>query len=132
MGARLFLVIFGLVSLPYGIFCFLRPEFLADFAGVASTTATGKVELQAMYGGLQAGSGALALFGAWKPDYAATILLAIFFQCAGLGSARLLGALSASDFSAYTVQGLAFELGSTAVAFLLWRAASQTTRRRVA
>lgn len=121
MAARIFLAIFGLVSLLYGIYCFIDPGALAGLAGVASTSATGTTELKAMYGGLQAGFGALALFGALRPENAPTILLATAFQCAGLGSFRLLGALSASEFSAYTTQGIAFELASTLVAFLLWR-----------
>ena len=124
MAARIFLAIFGLFSLSYGIYCFLQPGFLAEFAGVSALSTTGTVELQAMYGGLQTGFGALALFGALRPAYAPTILLATAFQCLGLGSFRLMGALSASEFSAYTSQGIAFELGSTLIAFFLWRAAS--------
>jgi len=126
MAARIFLAIFGLFSLPYGIYCFLRPGFLADFAGVGALSSTGTVELQAMYGGLQTGFGALALFGALRPAHAPTILLAILFQCAGLGSFRLMGALSSGSFSSYTSQGIAFELGSTLVAFLLWRALARS------
>lgn len=127
MAARIFLAIFGLFSLAYGIYCFLQPGFLAEFAGVSALSTTGTVELQAMYGGLQTGFGALALFGALRPAYAPTILLATAFQCLGLGSFRLMGALSASEFSAYTSQGIAFELGSTLIAFFLWRAASDSS-----
>lgn len=121
MAARIFLAIFGLFSLPYGIYCFLDPGFLADFAGVTATSTTGTIELKAMYGGLQTGFGALALLGALRPAYAPTILLATVFQCAGLGSFRLMGAIASGEFSAYTAQGIAFELGSTAIAFFLWR-----------
>lgn len=121
MAARIFLAIFGFFSLPYGIYCFLQPGFLADFAGVAATSTTGTIELQAMYGGLQTGFGALALLGAARPALAPTILLATVFQCAGLGLFRLTGALMAGEVSAYTGQGIAFELGSTAIAFFLWR-----------
>jgi hypothetical protein len=127
MAARIFLAIFGLFSLPYGIYCFLDPGFLADFAGVAATSTTGTIELKAMYGGLQAGFGALALLGALRPALAPTILLATAFQCAGLGSFRLMGALAAGEFSSYTAQGIGFELGSTAIAFLLWRSLAGST-----
>ena len=121
MAARIFLAVFGLLSVLYGIYCFVDPGFLAAFAGVASTSTTGTTELKAMYGGLQTGFGALALFGALRPAHAPTILLATIFQFAGLGSFRLMGALAAGDFSSYTSQGIAFELGSTAIAFFLWR-----------
>jgi hypothetical protein len=51
-GARAFLVCSVLVWLPYGIYCFLVPGALADYAGVVGATATGSTELRAMYGGL--------------------------------------------------------------------------------
>ncbi len=121
MPARIFLAIFGLFSLPYGVYCFLRPSFLESFAGVAATTTTGTVELQAMYGGLQAGFGALALLGALKTAHTRTALLAAAFLCGGLALFRLLGAAGASELSAYTMQGLAFEIPSTAIALGLYR-----------
>lgn len=123
VATRIFLVLSGLVSLLYGGYCFLHPESLATMAFVSATSTTGTIELQAMYGGLQMGFGAFALFGALRPDQAPTVLLATVFQFAGLGTCRLLGALGASDFSSYTKGGIGFELGSTIVAFLLWRAA---------
>lgn len=121
MAARIFLGLFGLLSVLYGIFCFLRPGFLDAFAGVAATSTTGTVELRAMYGGLQTAFGLLALLGALKPAFTHAALLATAFLCAGLGSFRLLGALSAAEVSSYTAQGLVFEFGATAVALLLLR-----------
>jgi hypothetical protein len=119
LGARVFLGLFALVSLPYGIFCFIRPEFLDAFAGVTATSTTGTVELRAMYGGLQTAFGLLALLGALRPANTRAALLATALLCAGLGSFRLLGAIAASEVSSYTGQGLVFELGSTALAFYL-------------
>jgi hypothetical protein len=121
VGARIFLGLFGLLSIPYGIFCFVRPGFLDGFAGVAATSATGTVELRAMYGGLQTAFGALALLGALRPAFAHTALLTTAFLCAGLGSFRLLGAMAAGEVSSYTGQGLVFELASTAIAIFLLR-----------
>jgi hypothetical protein len=122
MALRIFLVLFGLISLLYGGYCFLNPDDLATMAFVSAVDSTGRIELQAMYGGLQMGFGAFALFGALRPDSAPTVLLAMVFQFGGLGTCRLLGALGASAFSSYTLGGIGFELGSTLVAFLLWRA----------
>lgn len=121
MVARIFLGLFGLLSVPYGIYCFARPEFLESLAGVAAVSTTGTVELRAMYGGLQAGFGALALLGALRPSFVPSALLAAAFLCAGLGLFRLFGALAAGELSSYTAQGLVFELGSTALATALWR-----------
>jgi hypothetical protein len=121
LGARIFLGLFGLLSIPYGIFCFLRPGFLDAFAGVAATSTTGTVEIRAMYGGLQTAFGVLALLGALRPAFTHAALLTTAILCAGLGSFRLLGAIAASELSSYTGQGLVFELGSTAIALLLLR-----------
>ena len=128
MVTRVFLGLFGLMSLPYGLYCFAQPGFLAGFAGVGALSTTGTVELRAMYGGLQAGFGALALLGAFRPAFAPTALLATAFLCAGLGSFRLMGALAAGEVSSYTGQGLAFELGSAALASALWRRAAREIR----
>lgn len=121
MGARIFLGLFGLFSIVYGLFCFLRPEFLDGFAGVAATSATGTVELRAMYGGLQTAFGALALLGALRAAFTHAALLAAAVLCAGLGTFRLLGAFVAGELSSYTGQGLVFELGAAALALTLLR-----------
>jgi hypothetical protein len=118
--ARIFLGLFGLFSVPYGIYCFARPEFLEAFAGVAAVSTTGTIEIRAMYGGLQTAFGALALLGAFRPRFAPTALLVTAFLCAGLGAFRLLGALAAGEVSSYTAQGLGFELASAAAALVLW------------
>jgi hypothetical protein len=121
MIERVFLGLFGIFSLPYGIYCFARPEFLESFAGIAAISTTGTVELRAMYGGLQAGFGALALLGALRPAFVPSALLATAFLCAGLGLFRLLGTFMAGEVSSYTAQGLGFEFGATIVAVALWR-----------
>jgi len=121
MMTRVFLGLFGLFSVPYGIYCFVRPGFLEMFAGVAAVSTTGTVELRAMYGGLQTGFGALALLGAFRPTFAPTALLATAFLCAGLGLFRLMGALAAGEVSSYTAQGLIFEFGASVAAAALWR-----------
>jgi|SRR5688572_20896509 len=121
MAARVFLGFFGLLSVGYGLYCFARPEFLDAFAGVAATSTTGKIELRAMYGGLQTAFGVFALLGALRPALTRTVLLSIAILCAGLGSFRVMGAVAASEVSSYTGQGIAFELGSMAVAVFLLR-----------
>ena len=63
---RLFLAANALLWLPYGLYCFLVPEFLVEAAAVSATASTGTVELRAMYGGLQAGIGALCAAGAMR------------------------------------------------------------------
>jgi hypothetical protein len=61
MAARIFLAFSALLWLPYGVYCFFDPGFLAGAAGVVSQSPTASTELRAMYGGLQTAIGALAL-----------------------------------------------------------------------
>ncbi len=55
---RLFIAANALLWLPYGLYCFLVQEFLVEAAAVSATAPTGPVQLRAMYGGRQAGTGA--------------------------------------------------------------------------
>lgn len=121
MGARIFLSVFGLVAMAFGVVCFVNPSFLDAFAGVVATSTTGTVELRAMYGGMQMAFGVLAFLGAFRSAFTRPALLATAILCAGLGSSRLFGAIVASEVSAYTRGGLVFEIGSTAIAAFLLR-----------
>jgi Domain of unknown function (DUF4345) len=119
--ARIFFALTALIWLPYGIYCFAQPGALAQIAGVAATTTTGTIELRAMYGGLQAGIGALALAAALRPAFVGPALATSCFLFAGLATSRLLGAASAGELSSYTGGGLALEWGSTLAAVWLLR-----------
>ena len=119
MAARAFLAVSALIWLPYGLFCFARPEFLSEAAGVFAATTTGTIEIRAMYGGLQAAIGLLALAGALRSDWRPRALAALLFLCAGLGGSRLLAALLAGQVSPYSAAALAFEWISAAIALRL-------------
>lgn len=112
MQGRWFLALSALLWFPYGLFCFFAPTTLANGAGVIFTTATGATELRAMYGGLQAALGLLAFAGMQRENLRRPALVALFTVTAGLGMARLLGALSDGGWSGYTLMGLVFEFGS--------------------
>lgn len=111
-GTKIFLGLSVLVWLPYGLYCLAFPEALVDSAGLVSTSPTGSTELRAMYGGLQAAIGALALAGLLREQLSASALLAIAFLSAGLFSARMLGLLFDGGFSGYTGGALVFEVAS--------------------
>lgn len=113
---RLFLAASALIWLPYGLLCFFDPAYLAGIAGVASTSTTGTIELRAMYGGLQVALGVLAGAAFFEPSLRRPALVTLSFVCAGLFTARLLGALAGAEFSSYTVLGLLFELLSSTFA----------------
>lgn len=120
MFERIVLGLSALIWLPYGIYCFFAPESLAgaDSAGVLAATPTGTTEIRAMYGGLQAAIGALAVAALIRPRLASGVLLTLVFITGGLASTRLLGLLMDGGFSAYTGGGLGFEIVSCAAALL--------------
>jgi hypothetical protein len=123
LAARIFLALCAVLWLPYGLMCLVNPGSLADGAGIVATSATGTVELRAMYGGLQAAVGALALAGALRPSLAPHALLALGALSAGLGSARLASALLAGSFESYTLGALGFEWTMLIAVLALWRRA---------
>jgi len=109
MISSIFLAFSALIWLPYGLFCLFQPGYLAEAAGVVATTPTGTTELRAMYGGLQAAIGALALVACLRPRLRRTALVSLVVLTAGLGSARLLGLALDGGFTAYTGAGLGLE-----------------------
>ncbi|HEY8154438.1 MAG TPA: DUF4345 domain-containing protein [Myxococcota bacterium] len=129
MAARVFLAFSVLLWLPYGIYCFFDPGFLAGAAGVASQSPTGSTELRAMYGGLQTAIGALALAGVFQPALQRPALVALGFLASGLALARLGGVALDGSASSYTIVGLCFEISTAALsAFLLSRTPSPGER----
>jgi Domain of unknown function (DUF4345) len=123
LAARIFLALCAVLWLPYGLMCLVNPGSLAEAAGVVATSATGTVELRAMYGGLQAAVGALALAGALRPDLAPHALLALGSLSAGLGITRLASAVLAGSFESYTLGALTLEWTMLIAVLALWRRA---------
>lgn len=121
MAGRWFLGLMGLMWFGYGLWCFIDPGYLREAAGIVFLNATGNVDLRATYGGLQMAIGALLLGGAARPGATLEVLRSYGVLCAGLGCARLVGALLEAEWSSYTMIGVAFELGSLAVVLLLLR-----------
>ena len=116
MGSRIFLGLSALLWLPYGVFCLVQPSFLAGAAGVAASSATGTVELRAMYGGLQAAIGTLCALGSASPLWRSHALVGLGVLTAGLGLARLAGVAAGGGLSSYTAMALVLEFGSAGLA----------------
>ena len=120
MAARVFLGLMGLMWAAYGVWCFINPGFLRESVGVAAIAGTpGLVDIQATYGGFQSAVGVLLLAGALRPENTRSVLVTYGVLCAGIGSARLVAALLASEWSSYTSIGVGFELGTVAVVLAL-------------
>ena len=118
---RIFLGLSAILWLPYGIFCFFQPGALVEIAGVSAVSTTANVELRAMYGGLQAAIGIFAALAVFQEGLQRPALLTLAFLCAGLGSARLLGAVLEGELSTYNAAGLGFEFVTATVAIWLAR-----------
>ena len=125
MATKIFLGVSVAIWLPYGLFCFFQPGYLHEAAGLILGSTTAATEVRAMYGGLQAGIGCLALAGLLRRDLAKSALLALAFLTGGLVVARITGALFAGDGSSYTVGAIIFEATSVVCASLLYRSASR-------
>ena len=69
----------------------------------------------------QAALGLLAAAGMWRASLTRPALITLATVTAGLGSARLLGGLADGAWSAYTLMGLVFEVGSVLWATSLLR-----------
>jgi len=83
---------------------------------------TATTELRAMYGGLQAGIGTLALLACFRPGLRVPALTTLLFLTGGLALARTLGVAVDGGLSSYTAMGLGFEFASaSAAAWLLAR-----------
>jgi hypothetical protein len=121
MNARLFLGLNALLWVPYGLYCFFNPGFLGAAAGVASTSATGSTEIRAMYGGLEAGIGALCVAARLRADLVRPALVTLAFLAGGLFSARLVGAVLDYGWSQYTGFALALEAAILCVSVWLLR-----------
>lgn len=128
MVVRIFLGVIGAMWLGYGVWCFVNPGYLRDATGIAFISTTGNIDLRATYGGLQMAIGILLLGGALRAVAARQTLLAYGVLCAGIGSARLAGALLEAQWSTYTFFAVCFELGSV-VAVLLLLAPGMRRRR---
>ncbi|HEY8514754.1 MAG TPA: DUF4345 domain-containing protein [Candidatus Binatia bacterium] len=108
--ARLFLAVNALLWLPYGLYLLARPDALAEIAGVVGATPTGRTELRAMYGGLQAAIGVLALLATLRHDLRRTALVTLAFLTGGLFTGRVSAVVVGGGISAYTVGALLLEV----------------------
>ena len=126
MFERGVLIVSALIWLPYGLYCFAQPSMLGDAAGLVATTPTATTEIRAMYGGLQAAMGGLALAAVFRERLIPGVLLTLVFLTGGLAATRVAGLIMDGSMSEYTVGGLAFELLSCGFAlFALGRTGRQ-------
>lgn len=81
----------GIMFVGYGLACLVAPSLPAESAGFALATASGTVEVMAMYGGLQLGFGGLLVVGARDSSRQDGVALALGIVLGSLAAARLIG-----------------------------------------
>lgn len=116
---RLFLGFSALAWLPYGIFCLFQPSFLQQAAGLVGSSATAVTDIRAMYGGLEAGIGALCAFALIRSSLERPALIMLGFICSGIALARSIGLVLDGSGSGYTFGALGFETASAVIAIVL-------------
>ena len=116
LGVKIFLGASVAIWLPYGLYLLFEPGYLAEVAGVVATDATGKTELRAMYGGLQAAIGAMCALALARSQFTGAALFSVAFLTGGLVIARIFGLVLDGSGSEYTYGAIIFETINTLVA----------------
>ena len=110
----------GLVFVGYGLACVAFPALPADYAGFALGSTGGTVEITAMYGGLQAGFGALILVGARDVEQRRGVLLAMLIVIGSLAAARVIGMILHGT-SPYNLAAGGYEIATALLALIALR-----------
>jgi len=105
--------------LAFGLWLFADPVGALSKVGIASTSATGTIELRAFYGGMELGLGLFLGWCALRPEWQSAGLWLVLLANGGAGLARLLGILLAgASLGGYLAWALAWELGFAALSAL--------------
>lgn len=115
MFARTVLIITGAVFAGYGAACLLNPGMPAAYAGMELPTASARVEMVAMYGGLQGAFGFFCLYLSAAPERLRPGLLLVLVICGGLAAGRTFGLLVHGP-SSYNLGALGYETLTTLAA----------------
>lgn len=96
----------------YGLSCFFNANLAADYAGLAITNTDARIEMIAMYGGVQTAVALFCVFGVVKPaSYQQPALLLLVLVFAGLALGRVYGLLTGSEGAGtYTYGALGYEV----------------------
>lgn len=119
MLAKLLLWISAVAFAGYGLLCAFLPEVAAGYAGLGLTNADARIEMGAMYGGLQIGIGLFCILAALNEHYRMSGLIVLALLVGGLATMRSYGLAMASDpVTIYTTGALSYELLTTVIALI--------------
>ena len=110
MLSKIVLWLTALVFIVYGTFILFAPQVPAGLIGFVLTNADARIEMIAMYGGLEIGVGLFCLLGALRQEYEKSSLMFILIVIGGLAISRLCAfALSSGSVTSYTYSAIAYE-----------------------
>ena len=124
---RILLALVGIAFAPYGFFCLVSPQSVAEFTGMVLPNASALTEVRAMYGGVQLGLGLLFIGFALRKRSVETGLVVLIVLLGSLALARAFGLVN-DGFSSYNVFGFVFESVSTILGIVALRQCRQEVR----
>ena len=114
-----FLRFTGVVFASYGAYLCFNPQFLVELLEIGDSVPA-KVEVRAMYGGLQLGIGLLLLWGAQRAPVQQLIACAVMIACfAGLAGGRGVGMLIDGG-DGYNLPAFIYETASLLISVYLY------------
>ncbi len=122
--ARIWLGLNGLTFLVYGLVCLIAPSLPAGYAEMVLPTAAARTEVSAMYGGLQAGLGALLCWSAMRPARVAQGLVVLVVLLGSLAIGRGFG-IVVNGATAYNVAAFLYEATAALLGLVAMRLASR-------
>lgn len=100
----------AIIFIGYGVVCFIDPQVPAAYSGLSFTHADSRIEVAAMYGGLQAGLGLFCLIAALRPEHTRAGLLMVVCLVGGLAVTRSITfVLTGDPVTSYTYGAMGFE-----------------------
>ena len=118
--ARFSLIATAIAFLFFGFWLLIQPEGLA-ILGVQLPTESAKIEIRAMYGGLEIGIGIFFLLSAFRPAWYAAALMLQTMSLGALGLTRLIATILADAPHQLLFVFCALELFAALIGFIAYR-----------
>jgi hypothetical protein len=116
----LFLLCVAALFFGFGTAYFLHPEEMAALSGVQLTSTPAKIDVWAIYAGVQIGFGAFLLRSALTHFATDAALLMVAYIVGGIALLRTMGIFYYASFDMFSLGALAFEGPTAIIAWLLF------------
>jgi hypothetical protein len=88
--ARIFLALYALLFVAFGVYVFVQAPALAENVGYGAPNANGLYEMRSNYGGVSIGIGLMCLAGAMAPKFQRPALFTIMAYTGGYALGRII------------------------------------------